>query len=45
MSSHRIVGSAKEELVIQSSLSGIRVQKSLFDGTYNDVKLEALLIL
>ena len=26
MSSHRIVGSAKEEPVIQSSLSGIRVQ-------------------
>ena len=26
MSSHRIVGSVKEELVIQSSLSGIRVQ-------------------
>ena len=26
MSSHRIVGSANEELVIQSSLSGIQVQ-------------------
>ena len=26
MSSHRIVGSTKEELVIHSSLSGIRVQ-------------------
>lgn len=44
MSSHRIVGSAKEKLVIQSSLSGIRVQS---ERVYDDVKfnIEALLIL
>ena len=49
MSSHRIVGSTKEELVIHSSLSGISGSnlKESFDSTYNDVKfnIEALLIL